>query len=88
MNGGSYTASFAIAGMRLAASRARAAPDDVPCTYTGVARLRDQRLEVVDLAVRRVGSGIAAFAAAAAVVGVHGEVAASAAAASPGMGPN
>ena len=34
MNGGSYTASLAIARMRLAASRASAAPDDVPCTNT------------------------------------------------------
>ena len=34
MKGGSYTASLAIERMCLAASRARAAPDDVPCTYT------------------------------------------------------
>ena len=31
MNGGSYTASLPMAGMRLAASRASAAPDEVPC---------------------------------------------------------
>ena len=34
MNGGSYTASFPIAETRLAASRASAEPDDVPCTNT------------------------------------------------------
>ena len=78
MNGGSYTASLAIARMRLAASRASAAPDDVPCTTTVSPALlppgqRDQRLEVIDLPVGRIGPSVAAGAAAPAIVGVDGE---------------
>jgi hypothetical protein len=38
------------------------------------ARRVDDRLKVLDLAIYRLGLGVAAFAAAATVVGEHGEV--------------
>ena len=70
MNGGSYTASLAIAGMRLAASRGGRSPGrravhehrfPGPCCRPGQ---HDQRLEVIDLPVGRVGPTVAAGAAA------------------------